>query len=282
MRTLAIPNLPARDVFLTCISTARQANKARLQALEQAVVDAADKYEAAAAIAALHTLGHLEGEPADEADRTQLANTYEQRMVPTNSPGNRFYNLLKDVPHRICPLCSKRLVETLDHQLPKMKYPLLAVVPTNLVPACSSCNWVKGEKIPETSAEQTLHPYYDDVTGEQWLFARLQHAENRPPHVDYIVQPPEGWDIVLAARVNNHFRTFRLGELYGPHAGQEMSNIRGLLARMDVTGRFRFLAETERSIALDARAGGLNHWRRVLYQTLAANSWYVEGGFGWP
>ncbi|MFF0831616.1 hypothetical protein ACFYWF_01395 [Streptomyces sp. NPDC003344] len=279
MRTLAIPKVSARDVFLACISTARQANKTRLQALEQAVVDAADQYEVAAIAAALHTLGHLEGEPVDELDRTELTKTYEQRMVPTSSPGNRFYNLLKDVPHRICPLCSKRIVETLDHQLPKMKYPLLAVVPTNLVPACSSCNWVKGEKIPVTSAEQTLHPYYDDVTGEQWLFARVQHAENRPPYVEYTVRPPEGWDAILAARVLNHFQTFRLGELYGPHAGQEMSNIRGALARMDVAGRVRFLAETERSIAVDARAGGLNHWRRVLYQALGADSWYINEGF---
>ncbi|MFI2780000.1 hypothetical protein [Streptomyces sp. ALB3] len=103
-------------------------HKQRLDALEQAVVDAADKFEAAASAAALHTLKDLAAKPVDAADRAQLTNTYTNRFVPDGAPGNLLYNALKKVRHKICPLCGHRDVSTLDHQLPKMKYPLLVVL----------------------------------------------------------------------------------------------------------------------------------------------------------
>ncbi|MFE3182816.1 HNH endonuclease [Streptomyces violascens] len=247
--------------------------------LEAAVGDAADEYVAAASAAALHTLGHLKKKPDDLQARSDLIETYEQRMVPPSSPGNDLYSKLRSVPHARCPLCGQRLVESLDHQLPKKKYPLLAVVPSNLVPACSTCNWLKGEKEPTTAEEQTLHPYFDDVTGQQWLFARVNESDDGPPAIVYVVQTPDGWNDVLAARVQYHVRTFALKELFGTHAASEMSNNRSFLASMDSKERAAFLARMSDSIASDKEAGGLNHWRRVMYQTLAGNPWYIEGGY---
>lgn len=279
MRPLSVPNLSTRTVYRTCIGVALPRHRARLEALEQAVVDAADEFEAAAEASKLHELKELAKKPGDEADRTQLNTTYTSRMVPADSAGNEFYRLLKRVRHKICPLCGLRDVETLDHQLPKAKYPLLSVVPTNLVPACGHCNRLKWEHVPESAAEQTLHPYYDDVTDQQWLFARLQESESRPPEITYSICPPEGADSVLAARIVFHFQKFQLAELYGANGGREMSNIRSYLRPLDAAGRATYLAGIERSVAVDKDAGGLNHWRRALYQALAGNSWYINGGF---
>lgn len=279
MRPLSVPNLSTRTVYRTCIGMALPRHRTRLEALEQAVVDAADEFEAAAEAAKLHELQELAKKPTDAADRTQLTNTYTSRMVPEDSAGNEFYTLLKRVRHKICPLCGIRDVATLDHQLPKKKFPLLSVVPTNLVPACGHCNRLKGEDVPKSAAEQTLHPYYDDVTDQQWLFARLNESESRPPEITYSISPPEDADSVLAARIVHHFQTFQLAELYGANGGREMSNIRGFLRILDAAGRATYLAKMEHSVAMDKDAGGLNHWRKALYQALAGNSWYVNGGF---
>ncbi|MER6424027.1 hypothetical protein [Streptomyces sp. NPDC001137] len=279
MRPLSVPNLSTRTVYRSCISMALPRHKTRLEALEQAVVDAADAFEAAAEASKLHELKDLGKKPTDAADRTQLTTTYTSRMVPESSAGNEFYSLLKRVPHKICPLCGLRDVETLDHQLPKMKYPLLSVVPTNLVPACGKCNRLKGEHVPESAAAQTLHPYYDNVTEQQWLFARLQESDSRPPEITYSIRPPEGADSVLAARIVHHFQMFQLAELYGANGGREMSNIRSFLRILDAAGRATYLAKMEHSVAVDKDAGGLNHWRKALYQALAGNSWYINGGF---
>lgn len=66
----------------------------------------------------------------------------------------------------LCPLCAHRDVEAPDHQLPKSKYPLLSVVPVNLVPACHRCNAIKSDADPKTASEQALHPYFDDLGTE--------------------------------------------------------------------------------------------------------------------
>ncbi|WP_053161421.1 HNH endonuclease [Streptomyces caatingaensis] len=65
--------------------------------------------------------------------------------------------------NELCPLCGISKVTTIDHQLLKGRYPLLAVVPVNLVPACRDCNTGKGEEAPATAEDQPLHPYYDDL-----------------------------------------------------------------------------------------------------------------------
>ncbi|MGW4249988.1 hypothetical protein [Streptomyces californicus] len=279
MRSLPLPSLSARTVYRTSISRAIPRHKQRLDALEQAVLNAADVFEAAASVAALHTLKDLAKKPVDEADRTQLTKTYTSRLVPESAPGNALYNVLKKVRHKICPLCGHRDVSTLDHQLPKMKYPLLAVVPINLVPACGICNGLKGEHVPKAASEQTLHPYYDDLADQQWLFARLKWTENRPPEITYFIRPPKGADRVLAARVIRHFQMFCLAELYGPNAVREMSNIRGILRGMNAAGRHKYLLLAEGSVLVDKDAGGQNHWKRSLFQTLAGDSGYLEGGF---
>ncbi|CAM5719997.1 hypothetical protein SALBM311S_12175 [Streptomyces alboniger] len=141
-------------------------------------------------------------------------------------------------------LCGHRDVSTLDHQLPKMKYPLLAVVPINLVPACGICNWLKGEHVPETASEQThFYPYYDDVADQQWLFARLKSDfENRPPEVSYQIRPPRSAD--CASRRPSASRTAKMSrhaEHYGPNAVREMSSIRGSQKSRTAAGRPRCL-----------------------------------------
>lgn len=274
MWSLPVPEVSARTVYLTCISTSLPKTKQRLEALEEDVVNAADEYEAAASSAALHTLQGLKGKPSNKIDRAELEKNYTQRMARKGAPGRDDYDKLKTVPDfGRCPLCGHRDVETLDHQLPKMAYPLLAVLPINLVPACRSCNTIKGDTAPANEGEQTLHPYFDDIGKEQWLFARV--LETAPAAVEFFVIPPASWNSVLATRVRGHFDTFGLAELYGSQAGREMSSLRYVLKRKDpsVIGPY-----------LQDEADGLsdedpNLWRAAMYRALADSSWYVDGGF---
>ncbi|MET8579352.1 hypothetical protein ABZX39_00515 [Streptomyces collinus] len=280
MRPVPRPDIPVLDFYLACISSARTATQNRLKALAGDVVYATREYEAAAAQTALHTLAALKGIPEDEDDRTELLKTYKSRMVPSGSPGNDVYNKLKRAPkHGICPLCGQRTVETLDHQMPKAHFPLLAVTPTNLVPACSSCNWIKSSTFPQSASDQTLHPYFDDVTTEQWLHAQVVESQSAPPSLVFFVKTPESWDHVLSDRVHLHFRTFGLGELYSSHAGQEISGLRTFLSTLPEQLLLSYLERMAASIANSQETGGLNHWRAVMYQALSCSSWFVGGGY---
>ena len=274
MWALPIPELSARTVYLTCISKSRPKAKTRLKALEEEVVNAADRFETAAAAAALHTLADLKVKPTDKADRAELTKNYTQRMSRKGNPGRDEYDKLKAAaPLGRCPLCGHRDVETLDHQLPKTAYPLRSVVPFNLGPACHKCNTVKGETAPNSAGEQTLHPYFDDVGKEKWLFARVH--EVAPAAVEFYVKPPSAWDTILTTRVHRHFRTFGLASLYGSQAAREMSSLRYILKRKAPS----MVGDHLRDEAAGLAEEDPNLWRAAMYQALASSSWYIEGGF---
>lgn len=276
MQRRAAPSATAHEVYSVCVGKVRPASKrARLQELTADVVSAAQDYETAAESGALHTLGHLSEQPADEADRSELRKNYKQRMAHRKGPGYSYYEAFRESAGTApCPLCGHREVSTLDHHLPKTTYPLLSVVPVNLVPACGICNHVKGDHDPTSAEQVTLHPFYDDLGAGQWLFGRVD--EGPPAAVQFSVQPSAFWDTTLTARVRLHFRVFGLGRLYGAQAARDMSDTRGHLAKMDDAGVRAYLKSMADSCA---ESGGINYWRAVMYQALAANDWYISGGF---
>lgn len=66
----------------------------------------------------------------------------------------------------ICPSCgSPAVTETLDHYLPKRKYPHFAVTAANLTPMCDPCQRRKGEDVGDASTPRFfIHPYFDTFT----------------------------------------------------------------------------------------------------------------------
>ena len=64
---------------------------------------------------------------------------------------------------------------TVEHYLPKSRYPVLALHPNNLIPACDKCNSIKGEKDPleKRSFQSVVMPYREAVRE----IARLDFSE---------------------------------------------------------------------------------------------------------
>lgn len=78
---------------------------------------------------------------------------------------------LNDHELNLCPACGEfGRPNTLDHYLPKGKYPHFSITPANLFPMCDSCQKEKLEKT-HTARESRLflHPYYDDFVERQIL-----------------------------------------------------------------------------------------------------------------
>ena len=95
-------------------------------------------------------------------------------MVPKEKLARKYYDkLLSLAPLNRCPYCGIGQVSTLDHYLPKTKFLIFSVLPYNLVASCKDCNTGKLDSYATTQNKQTLHPYYDDFTSEQWLYARV-------------------------------------------------------------------------------------------------------------
>ncbi|MFF8732064.1 HNH endonuclease [Streptomyces sp. NPDC015171] len=277
MWPLPPPDLDARTVYTTCISKARPAKvKQRLQELEGDIATAADEYEKAAASAALHNLQHLrklpDGNDPNKNDNKKLTGCYTSRMARKGSVGRDIYNqLLKGARRGRCPLCGHGFANTLDHQLPKEKYPLLSVTPANLVPACMACNHAKGEASPASAEEQTLHPYFDDVTDHVWLAARLTVPPE--PGVTFFVTPHPDWPTPLTERVQRHFDMFKLAKLYAAQVGTELAALNDYLRGKPYRAIVAELQDRAASY------GNRNSWQAALYRALAATPWYVKSGY---
>ncbi|MFD7609871.1 HNH endonuclease [Streptomyces sp. NPDC059828] len=276
------PAQDAKSVFDACTATAKPLTaRTKLQALKDTVAKAAAEYDTAATNRALHKLTHLQDQPDGKPKKPggineQLKKTYTNRMVHKKSPGRDVYDqLLAEAPDGRCALCGQGIADTLDHQLPKTHYPLLAVTPANLVPACRDCNFYKGEQAPASAEKQTLHPYYDGQVHEHvWLFARIVGPPT--PAVSFCASPPPEMPPLLAARVRHHFTTLKLARLYNPQAGPELRYLSRSLRRLPTAA----INEHLREGAADWTAiEGPNSWQAALYRALADNSWYTKHGY---
>ena len=208
----------------------------------------------------------------------EMVKVYTDRMVGKQSPGRIYYDKLKSTPpHGRCPLCGQRVVSTLDHHLPKANYPALAVTPINLIPSCNDCNKIKSNNIPTCAAEETLHPYFDDVEIDYWLKCTV--IEETPVSVHFYADPPEHWDDLLSNRVRYHFTSLELSKLYVSHASEELISICTLMQNTFNSGGMLSVKELLLDTASSRATVFKNSWQTAMYIALANNDWYCNGGF---
>lgn len=278
MRKLDKPTDNARQVFRDCISIVDNDNlKTRLESVELNVEVAAIAFDNAATTATLHTIPRIDN-VAGVVTKNEMVDVYDYRMVREKTPGRLIYDKLRALPkHGICPLCGQRVVSTLDHHLPKTKYPVLAVVPVNLVPSCKDCNTGKLSEYPFISEEQTLHPYYDNIEDVRWLSAVV--FEGTPAALRFFILPPPGVDPLLATRVRFHFKAYKLAALYAAHAASEIVSIRLRLGRLFDSGGAEAVKRHLLEEAESREEEHLNSWQSATYRALASNDWFCAGGF---
>jgi len=278
MRTLPKPTLSPKAVYLACIS------KVRRKQLKTNLESVADKIEADSMDYDNHA-GSTNWYLFNESDgiegvvsQAEIEKVYTNRMAKKGAPGRTYYDEIKESSaFNICPLCGHRTVEQLDHYLPKSKFPSLVVLPLNLVPSCEKCNKIKLDDAPSNAEEQTLHPYYDDVTAHQWLFAEVR--ETSPASFRFFVRSVAAFDDELNARINYHFETLELGVLYASQTGAFVSDIRYRLIDLHTKAGMNEVRSYLREEEETRCRNNINSWQRAMFQALADNDWFCDGGF---
>jgi 5-methylcytosine-specific restriction endonuclease McrA len=271
-----MPPQTASDVLATCIGGISDPGlQHRLTAITPHLVAAAVRYDQLARAQSLHQVVRVPN--VGTVTRHELEALYSQQMSASNGAARSIYSALRNAsPNGKCPLCGIGTVTVLDHHLPKARYPNLAVCPSNLVPACDFCNNAKRARFPTCAEEQTIHPYYDDYTQQQWIFAQLDVAG--PPVLIFYVNAPADWPQVAKLRAKRHFDVVKLGVSYTSNANDDLIPLRDHLTTVAATkgtpGVRAYLLEEQARYA-----NRLNCWQHVMYQTLAANSWFVGGGY---
>ena len=285
MRALEKPTIRHQTVYQTCINSIEDEDLLnRLNLIILDIVFAARNYEQKALMKDLYTI------PPNNCDnnetvlgrvtKKELKMVYSSHMVSSSKPARKFYDLLLSGAHLgRCPFCGFGHVYTLDHYLPKSKYPELSVLPLNLVPSCRDCNTGKRATIATTSEDQDLHPYYDhgNFINDQWLYAEIQ--ESSPITITFFVDAPTGWDDVSRARTQSHFEHFKLASRYAVEASNEFAILRDVLIQYEeILGQ----EGVKQHLQINAQSYASQHtnsWQTAMYQALAVSDWYCGGGF---
>lgn len=173
----------------------------------------------------------------------------------------------------VCPSCGEPgRPRTLDHYLPKDKFPELSVLLLNLTPMC---DWCQGEKLTDyvtaDGKKRYIHPYFDDVSMP--LFSIVFMPPFSTPMIDVSVSKEisnelsllvsshlEGIDFL--SRFKEYFKTRYISVL---RLAQECRNEDAKCLRERLT---LFLGmEKEKSV---------NSWDAVLYRSILEDSALME------
>ncbi|WP_339283540.1 hypothetical protein [Paenibacillus sp. FSL R5-0486] len=275
MRSLPKPTIKVEDVFIKTISKVKDKSlKRRLEKCLPEIIIDSNEFDLKASNAKLHEIAeksHVNG----DITKDEMIKVYDGRLAKKDSPGREFYMTLR-YPKGIdkCPLCGQLPIKTLDHYLAKTKHPSLAISPNNLVPACSDCNKIKGSVNPINSEQETLHPYFDNIDGDQWLFAEVIHTD--PVSLIFYIRSPDNATQLMEKRVKYHFELYELNSLYSSEAASEISDISYQIGRLFDLGGAEAVRLHLTETADSCLSSRKNSWKSAMYQALAADSWYCS------
>ncbi|MES9796419.1 hypothetical protein ABWK47_12365 [Bacillus toyonensis] len=101
----------------------------------------------------------------------------------------------------------------LDHYLPKSKYPIFGLSFNNLIPSCSICNKLKGDKTDHLRLHH--HPYFDETMLDFHLNGIKYDSDKNRFDIN------DKWEIVLDEKgcdyTKESIETFQLRDIYREH-----------------------------------------------------------------
>lgn len=216
-------------------------------------------------------------------------------MVGSKGAARDVYDAIRLQARNECPYCGgcgelisldpseveaddEEEVGTLDHFLPKARFPAFSILPANLVPSCSVCNGGMSSKFPEKKSEQPLHPYFDahHFFDEKWTTVSVSDSE--PVLVTFDVSPPGHWSEEDKERVRSHFKGCKLRSRYRVRASMDITSLveqRKTVHRNLAANDFR---EILSSVANNKNLP-INGWKRTLHCGLAESVWFCEHKF---
>lgn len=271
MKNLNKPNLPFDNIFSDCVSNMRMPRRRHLQNAKSMLDARNGDYDLKASTGELYTISSHTNVTANVSTE-DMVYLYERKLL---KEGRTHYDeLMTSAPHDTCPYCSQRKVKSLDHYLPKTRYPSFSITPMNLVPCCSDCNKDKGAPDPGLEEEQIIHPYYDDIGGVIWLNAEI--IEREPVAVVFNVAEFSSADEILHARITQQFELLGLGKLYSSHAAEELENINGVLTALkrvpDRNALVDYL-QLQYDSCFDRHP---NSWNTAMYRALLSSEWFQQ------
>lgn len=180
---------------------------------------------------------------------------------------------LKDHKLTICPACGELgRPNTLDHYLPKGKYPHFCVTPANLFPMCDACQKAKLEKTGSVNEPRFfLHPYFDIFIAEQVISVSIQ-----PPYASptFSIALSDQLTAGQSAVLTSHLRELCIEQRFA-HFFKEESLRTLKLVRM-LRDDQEPVAPMLRRFEARSRTPALNSWEHVYWSAVTGDVAMLE------
>ncbi|MEN5290209.1 hypothetical protein [Stenotrophomonas lactitubi] len=274
MRSIPLLAVDAKEV-LESISAAKQAPRdAILLTAQETILSSYGRYEEA-----VPEVGELEKAALTELQKEAVQHGYTSETLPMVSL--RTALLDRECVVR-CPFCGIGESTTLDHYLPKEKYPEFSVFPKNLVPSCGYCNTRKSDRIllRGSTVRMFLHPCFDVIPEDIFVVVKAR-MKGGALALSYTVRRPNGMKLARFQHLQSHFKEMNLADRYRrmglENLGEKYPSLRRAYGNdKDPQRVAKALLEAAGDVA---ESKGENYWLVRLYRALAEVEVFCDGGF---
>ena len=201
------------------------------------------------------------------ARKTSFLNLY---LAPDDdSAQGKMLADLRDHKLTICPACGELgRPNTLDHYLPKGKYPHFCVTPANLFPMCDACQRAKLEKTGTADEPRFfLHPYFDVFIAEQVISVEIQPPYASPTFAMTLSdQLTAGQCAVMAS----HLRELLIEQRFAHYFKAESLRTLKLVQTLRESGLP--VVATLHAFEARSRMPALNSWEHVYWSAVTGNA----------
>ena len=274
MRSVPPPGVDDAKTYDSIGAAKQNPRKRVLRAIRPKVISAYEEYvNNAPSVESLPSVALA----SDEQEA--LVHAYVTETVPMKELRSE---LMAPVVVARCPFCGIGESSTLDHYLPKEEHAQFSVLSKNLIPACSPCNTRKSTKVidEKTNVRMFLHPYYDAVPNIKFVVLDVKLHKTALALRFRVVKPGKMTEKTFR-HLKSHFCQLRLGVRFRNMSFNHLRDRKLAFARFYGSGKNAKLVSDE--LMQDATdfevEHGPNHWRAVLYRTLARHPDFCDGGF---
>lgn len=174
-----------------------------------------------------------------------------------------------------CQYCGIDETSTLDHYLPKTRFPEFSMLAINLIPSCSRCNLLKGDRWLLDGKRSVLNLYFDTIPLDRFLFAKIDFLMDSP-RMDFFLQKPDSVSTALFQIIRVHFDTLNLSSRFRRLINEIFSEVTIEIRNAVSVDDKLILSLLADKAVNQASVYGVNNWRSAAWHAIAESPKFVS------
>ncbi|WP_323906288.1 HNH endonuclease [Aeromonas veronii] len=227
----------------------------------------------------IDSLQHISDSVIDEqALKTALIYSYESDNTALGKLKKSIIDAQERPQQSTCPYCGINSNNSMDHYLPKERYPEFSTLPINLIPSCTICNGHKSSYWREGGKRRIINFYLDDIPNEIYITCKTVYLSPGIVSATFTLNKPPAMSRDTFNLLEKHYNRLHLRQRYSEASAQEISDIEDSLFSTEIYEPVTLewvSRHLERQAAIKMGKFGNNYWLSALLTSLKSNPHYL-------